>query len=114
MKPWLLPIILLVTAAGGAATVTMSTARPALEQVVYKPQSQLPAFEAEVPPLLPKNGPEVAFKWQDNQGAWHYADQPPTDTPTQALMLDPSTAVLGQHSSPAPENGSGARGTPES
>jgi hypothetical protein len=47
-----------------------------------------PSFEGEVPLPLSTEGPAVVFKWQDTDGNWHYADQPPAQGSWDALALD--------------------------
>jgi hypothetical protein len=92
MKPWLLTAVLLIAVAGGAATLTVNTAQPALEAASSEPEPQLPAFESMVPTPLVEQGPKVAFKWQDEHGAWHYADTPPSsNTPSETLTLGPTS-----------------------
>lgn len=51
-------------------------------------EAPFPDFEGEVPMPLPNEGPSVIFKWQDTDGNWHYADQPPTQGSWDALALD--------------------------
>lgn len=49
----------------------------------------MPSFEAMVPaPVLPE-GPDIVFKWQDDDGSWHYADQPPATGPWYTLTITP-------------------------
>lgn len=49
----------------------------------------IPSFEAVVPaPVAPK-GPDIVFKWQDDDGSWHYADQPPAEGPWYTLAIEP-------------------------
>lgn len=52
--------------------------------------SNIPAFEGMVPNPVPQNGPEIVFKWQDNDGGWHYADRPPAQGSWNALAIEPS------------------------
>lgn len=49
---------------------------------------RFPSFEGEIPIPLPTEGPAVVFKWQDTDGNWHYADQPPAQGAWDALALD--------------------------
>lgn len=48
----------------------------------------IPAFEGLVPSPVPTNGPDIVFKWQDNDGNWHYADQPPVEGPWNTLAIE--------------------------
>ncbi|MDY6797708.1 MAG: DUF4124 domain-containing protein [Pseudomonadota bacterium] len=48
----------------------------------------IPAFEGLVPTPVPTQGPDIVFKWQDEQGSWHYADQPPEEGPWNALAIE--------------------------
>lgn len=48
----------------------------------------IPAFEGLVPSPIPTTGPDVVFKWQDIDGSWHYADQPPAHGPWNALAIE--------------------------
>jgi hypothetical protein len=52
-----------------------------------KPGS-IPAFEGLVPSPIPTTGPDVVFKWQDTDGSWHYADQPPAHGPWNTLAIE--------------------------
>ncbi|HET8848904.1 MAG TPA: DUF4124 domain-containing protein [Marinobacter sp.] len=58
----------------------------------------IPAFEGLLPSPIPTEGPEIVFKWQDTDGNWHYADQPPTQGPWNALAIEqphpPGNSVL--------------------
>jgi len=49
---------------------------------------QIPAFEGLVPSPIPTEGPEIVFKWQDNNGGWHYADSPPETGHWNALAIE--------------------------
>ncbi len=48
-----------------------------------------PAFEAIVPAPVPKEGPDIVFKWRDADGNWNYADQPPPHGRWNALAIEP-------------------------
>lgn len=48
----------------------------------------IPAFEGLLPSPIPTEGPEIVFKWQDTDGNWHYADQPPAQGPWNALAIE--------------------------
>lgn len=49
----------------------------------------VPSFEGLVPAPVPSDGPEIVFKWQDADGGWHYADQPPKQGSWNALAIEP-------------------------
>jgi len=55
-----------------------------------QPQSQedIPAFEGLVPTPVPAEGPDIIFKWQDTDGHWHYADQPPPHGNWNTLAIE--------------------------
>lgn len=52
--------------------------------------STIPSFEAVVPAPVVPDGPDIVFKWQDEDGGWHYADQPPAEGPWYTLTIDPA------------------------
>ena len=114
MKPWLLPVIFMVTLIGGATTFTVTTARPAPEPMAVKTDPQLPAFEAEVPLPMVERGPKVAFKWQDERGAWHYADEPPAHAPSQAVTLGPAAPLPDRPADVLLQDGASTIAKPES
>ena len=58
------------------------------EPVAEHEQPEIPAFEGLVPSPIPTEGPEIVFKWQDTDGNWHYADQPPEQGSWNALTID--------------------------
>lgn len=63
------------------------TATEESEQV--RESTTMPSFEAIVPlPVVPE-GPDIVFKWQDADGNWHYADQPPEEGPWNTLAIEP-------------------------
>ena len=49
---------------------------------------EIPAFEGLIPSPIPTEGPDIVFKWQDNDGNWHYADQPPARGPWNTLAIE--------------------------
>ncbi|GGY73597.1 DUF4124 domain-containing protein [Marinobacter zhanjiangensis] len=62
---------------------------PAGQSPEQSESDTIPSFEAVVPaPVIPE-GPEIVFKWQDEDGGWHYADQPPAEGPWYTLTVDP-------------------------
>ena len=48
----------------------------------------IPSFEGLLPSPIPTEGPDIVFKWQDTDGNWHYADQPPAQGPWNALAIE--------------------------
>lgn len=62
----------------GAETATME-----------KKSSVIPSFEAVVPAPVPAEGPDIVFKWQDADGSWNYADQPPPEGQWNTMSIDP-------------------------
>lgn len=48
----------------------------------------IPAFEGLVPSPVPVEGPDIVFKWQDQDGSWHYADKPPANGAWNALAIE--------------------------
>ena len=51
--------------------------------------SAIPSFEAVVPAPVTPEGPDIVFKWQDDDGSWHYADQPPSEGTWYTLAIEP-------------------------
>lgn len=49
---------------------------------------KIPAFEGLVPSPISTKGPDIIFKWQDTEGNWHYADQPPEHDPWNTLAIE--------------------------
>lgn len=58
------------------------------EPVTQETESGIPAFEGLVPSPIPTEGPDIVFKWQDTEGNWHYADQPPEHGPWNTLAIE--------------------------
>ena len=58
------------------------------EPVAEHEQPEIPAFEGLVPSPIPTEGPEIVFKWQDTDGNWHYADQPPEQGRWNTLAIE--------------------------
>ncbi len=69
-----------------------------------KPTQGIPAFEGLVPPPIPQTGPEIVFKWQDSDGGWHYADQPPAQDQWNALSIEPDQRLFGQRDNSGSSN----------
>ena len=53
----------------------------------------IPDFEGLVPAEVPTEGPDIIFKWQDRDGSWHYADQPPETGNWNTLAIEPGQAT---------------------
>jgi hypothetical protein len=64
---------------------------------------KIPAFEGLVPSPIATTGPDIVFKWQDTDGNWHYADQPPEHGPWNTLAIERSDKGLFQDRSTNPE-----------
>jgi len=62
----------------------------------------IPSFEGIVPTPVTEKGPDIVFKWRDDQGNWHYADKPPAQGAWNALAVEPATQDL---DTSAPYNG---------
>lgn len=60
----------------------------ASEPVAEEAQPEIPAFEGLVPSPISTEGPDIVFKWQDTDGNWHYADQPPEQGPWNTLAIE--------------------------
>lgn len=58
------------------------------EAAANEEPAPIPAFEGLLPSPIPTEGPEIVFKWQDTDGNWHYADQPPAQGPWNALAIE--------------------------
>lgn len=50
--------------------------------------TEIPAFETLVPDSVVIESPDIIFKWQDTNGNWHYADQPPPQGPWNTLAIE--------------------------
>lgn len=53
----------------------------------------MPSFEAVVPAPVKPEGPDIVFKWQGEDGSWHYADQPPATGPWYTLAIEPGAGA---------------------
>jgi|TARA_R110001599_G_C12015699_1_gene638483 hypothetical protein len=43
----------------------------------------------------PPSSSQTYYKWQDDQGQWHYGDQPPTSpSKVSTLQVDPNTNII--------------------
>ncbi|AOY89047.1 hypothetical protein BKP64_13230 [Marinobacter salinus] len=62
--------------------------------VADEQQPAIPAFEGLVPSPIATEGPDIVFKWQDTDGNWHYADQPPEHGPWNTLAIERSEKGL--------------------
>ncbi|WP_417543127.1 DUF4124 domain-containing protein [Marinobacter sp.] len=60
----------------------------ASEPVAEEAQPEIPAFEGLVPSPVATDGPDIVFKWQDTDGNWHYADQPPEQGSWNTLAIE--------------------------
>ena len=69
-----------------------------------EPEQEIPAFEGLVPSPVPTEGPEIIFKWQDTDGNWHYADQPPKQGPWYTLAIERQGKQSPLNRNPEPEN----------
>ncbi len=59
------------------------------EPVKTEQATTIPSFEGLLPSPIPTEGPDIVFKWQDTDGNWHYADQPPAQGPPwNALAIE--------------------------
>lgn len=74
----LLLIVFGLEAPKQAATPMVKKAKP----------SDIPAFETLVPDSVAADTPNIIFKWQDIDGSWHYADQPPPQGPWNNLAIE--------------------------
>lgn len=50
--------------------------------------ADIPAFETLVPDAIAIDAPDIIFKWQDTDGNWHYADQPPPQGSWNTLAIE--------------------------
>lgn len=62
---------------------------PTGEPQDIKTSNTIPSFEAVVPAPVSPEGPDIVFKWQDEDGGWHYADQPPKEGRWYTLAIEP-------------------------
>lgn len=76
----------------------VSTQAPAQQAKV------IPAFEGLLPSPAPTDGPDIVFKWQDTDGNWHYADQPPATGPWNALAIERTSPSPVEERATDPDN----------
>jgi hypothetical protein len=74
------------------------------EPVAEETPEDIPAFEGLLPSPIPTEGPDIVFKWQDTEGNWHYADQPPEQGPWNALAIERPDSTPREQPRPDPEN----------
>lgn len=74
------------------------------EPVAEETQPEIPAFEGLVPSPIPTDGPDIVFKWQDTDGNWHYADQPPEQGRWNTLAIERTDKSRSSTRAGAPEN----------
>ena len=74
------------------------------EPVAEEKQPEIPAFEGLVPSPVTTDGPDIVFKWQDTDGNWHYADQPPKQGSWNTLAIERPNKEFSRHRAPDPEN----------
>lgn len=67
---------------------------PVKPETTKAANTTMPSFEALVPAPSQSDGPDIVFKWQDSDGGWHYADQPPNEGPWHALAIEPLRGSL--------------------
>jgi hypothetical protein len=65
--------------------------------------TEIPAFETLVPGSVAIDSPNIIFKWQDTNGNWHYADQPPPQGPWNTLAIERPNPSRGASGSAEPE-----------
>lgn len=53
-----------------------------------------PLPEMAIPGLTSANQPITAYKWQDAQGEWHFANDPPQGVDYETLEVDPNTNLV--------------------
>ena len=58
------------------------------QPTAVKQPEEVPRFEGLLPSPIPVEGQDIVFKWQDTDGNWHYADQPPEQGSWNALTID--------------------------
>ncbi|KAA1172370.1 DUF4124 domain-containing protein [Marinobacter salinexigens] len=73
------------------------------EPVADEQTDEIPAFEGMVPSPVPTDGPDIVFKWQDTEGNWHYADQPPDHGPWNTLAIERPEQNLSQERTQNPD-----------
>ena len=76
----------------GLGTPEQQAAKPLAKET--KP-TDIPAFETLVPDSVVIESPDIIFKWQDTDGNWHYADQPPPQGPWNTLAIERPTQSRG-------------------
>lgn len=73
------------------------------EPVADEAPEEIPSFEGLVPSPVPTDGPDIVFKWQDTDGNWHYADQPPAQGPWNTLAIERADQELSRNPAADPE-----------
>ena len=74
------------------------------EPVKTEQATTIPSFEGLLPSPIPTEGPDIVFKWQDTDGNWHYADQPPAQGPWNALAIERPDPVPQKPQTISPED----------
>ncbi len=74
------------------------------ESVAEETPEKIPAFEGLVPSPVPTDGPDIVFKWQDTEGNWHYADQPPSQGRWNTLAIERADTDPSRNRVADPEN----------
>lgn len=54
----------------------------------------MPPLPTAVDQLRAPSGKVVVYRWQDEQGNWHFDSQPPRDRPYERLVLDPDVNLM--------------------
>ena len=54
----------------------------------------MPPLPTAVDQLRTPSGKVVVYRWQDEQGNWHFDSQPPRDRPYERLFIDPDVNLM--------------------
>lgn len=65
--------------------------------------TDIPAFETLLPASVELDSADIIFKWQDTNGNWHYADQPPPQGPWNTLAIERPMSPRGAAANAEPE-----------
>jgi len=88
VKKWAIRLLF-----AGAVTLLLATPWLLAKHNENRAAQDMPSFESVVPPPLHEKGPRVVYKWQDDKGVWHYADQPPANHAWKAITIAPGNSL---------------------
>lgn len=78
-----------------AIAVLAAMAGPFFLKIDGQPIMTVDQVVSDISPAGPDTGTEV-FRWQDAEGNWHFAQQPPPGIHAEALMIEDKITPTGQ------------------